>query len=122
MTQQHLFRARALALTAMAALVQVSLWAQDGGGSSSGGSSSGGSSSSTTTTSSNTSVSLTDGATGAWYNSPWVWVIGAAVFILLLVALLGGGSRRRTVTTTTTDAGRSGDRVTVQRTTDTDEV
>ena len=23
-----------------------------------------------------------------WYASPWVWVIGAAVFILLLVALL----------------------------------
>jgi len=31
---------------------------------------------------------------GAWYASPWVWVVGAAVFILLLVALLrGGGSR-----------------------------
>lgn len=29
-----------------------------------------------------------------WYASPWVWIIGAAVFILLLVALLrGSGSR-----------------------------
>ena len=31
---------------------------------------------------------------GAWYASPWVWVVGAAVFILLLVALTRGGSRR----------------------------
>lgn len=31
---------------------------------------------------------------GSWYSSPWVWVIGAAVFILLLVAILrGGGSK-----------------------------
>ncbi|HYF29839.1 MAG TPA: hypothetical protein VD993_01855 [Chitinophagaceae bacterium] len=28
-----------------------------------------------------------------WYASPWVWVVGAAVFILLLVALTRGGSR-----------------------------
>lgn len=31
---------------------------------------------------------------GAWYASPWVWVVGAAVFILLLVALTRGGGRR----------------------------
>jgi hypothetical protein len=30
----------------------------------------------------------------AWYASPWVWVIGAAVFILLLVALTRGSGRR----------------------------
>lgn len=31
---------------------------------------------------------------GNWYAAPWVWVVGAAVFILLLVALLRGrGSR-----------------------------
>lgn len=29
-----------------------------------------------------------------WYASPWVWVVGAAVFILLLVALTRGGGRR----------------------------
>jgi hypothetical protein len=29
-----------------------------------------------------------------WYAQPWVWVIGAAVFILLLVALLRGGRAR----------------------------
>ena len=34
----------------------------------------------------------TDGG-GNWYASPWVWVVGAAVFILLLVALTRGGRR-----------------------------
>ena len=24
---------------------------------------------------------------GRWYASPWIWIIGAAIFILLLVAL-----------------------------------
>ena len=34
------------------------------------------------------------GGGGSWYASPWLWVVGAAVFILLLVALTrGGGSR-----------------------------
>ena len=32
---------------------------------------------------------------GTWYAAPWVWIVGAAVFILLLVALTrSGGSRR----------------------------
>jgi hypothetical protein len=30
----------------------------------------------------------------AWYAAPWVWVVGAAVFILLLVALTRGSGRR----------------------------
>ncbi len=53
--------------------------AQDGGGAS------------VNVTTSKTSTSSSEG----WYTSPWVWVIGAAVFILLLVALLNnrGGSR-----------------------------
>jgi hypothetical protein len=40
-----------------------------------------------------TSTSTSEG----WYTSPWVWVVGAAVFILLLVALLNnrGGGRAR---------------------------
>jgi hypothetical protein len=25
---------------------------------------------------------------GGWYTQPWVWIVGAAVFILLLIALL----------------------------------
>lgn len=28
-----------------------------------------------------------------WYQQPWVWVVGAAVFILLLVAILKSGKR-----------------------------
>ena len=28
-----------------------------------------------------------------WYASPWVWIVGAAVFILLLVALMRGSGR-----------------------------
>lgn len=31
---------------------------------------------------------------GTWYTSPWVWIVGAAVFILLLVALTRGSGRR----------------------------
>jgi hypothetical protein len=27
----------------------------------------------------------------SWYNNPWVWIVGAAVFILLLVAIVRGG-------------------------------
>lgn len=26
-----------------------------------------------------------------WYQQPWVWIVGGAVFVLLLVALLRGG-------------------------------
>ena len=29
-----------------------------------------------------------------WYQQPWVWVVGAAVFILLLVAIMRSGSAR----------------------------
>jgi hypothetical protein len=25
-----------------------------------------------------------------WYQQPWVWIVGAAVFVLILVALLRG--------------------------------
>lgn len=35
-----------------------------------------------------------DGGGGSFFASPWVWVVGVAVFILLLVALMRGGSRR----------------------------
>ncbi|RYZ30592.1 MAG: hypothetical protein EOO10_02285 [Chitinophagaceae bacterium] len=35
----------------------------------------------------------TDGNAGTWYTQPWVWIVGAAVFILLLVALTRGGRR-----------------------------
>jgi hypothetical protein len=29
-----------------------------------------------------------------WYQQPWTWVVGAAIFILLLVALLRGSRKR----------------------------
>ncbi len=41
-------------------------------------------------------VDINKGGGGGWYASPWIWVVGVAVFILLLVALTrGGGSRDR---------------------------
>jgi hypothetical protein len=67
------------------------------------------------TSSSSTTTSVSTEQTTQWYTSPWVWVIGAAIFILLLVALLRGNSSRT--------AGSS-DKVTVSKTvrrdTDTD--
>ena len=36
----------------------------------------------------------TDKGGNDFWGSPWVWVIGAAIFILLLVAILRGGSRK----------------------------
>jgi len=71
-----------------------------------------GSSSSTSTT--KTTITTTE-QTDFWA-SPWVWVIGAAVFILLLVALLRGGSGR----TTTAASDRVTVTKTVERDTDTD--
>ncbi len=38
-------------------------------------------------------VNINTNEGGAWYTSPLVWVVGAAVFILLLVALMRGGRR-----------------------------
>lgn len=29
-----------------------------------------------------------------WYEKPWVWIVGGALFILLLVALLRGGNKK----------------------------
>ena len=39
-------------------------------------------------------VDINGGGEPAWYTSPWVWIIGAVVFILLLLALLRGTERR----------------------------
>ena len=38
-------------------------------------------------------VNINKGGESNWYASPWVWVIGAAVFILLVVALTRGRSK-----------------------------
>ena len=53
-------------------------------------------------------VNKTTSSTTTWYTSPWVWVVGAAVFILLLVALTSGGRSRST--------NSSGEKVTVTKT------
>jgi hypothetical protein len=37
-------------------------------------------------------INIGEDKTSFW-GSPWVWIVGAAVFILLLVALLRGGNR-----------------------------
>lgn len=68
--------------------------AQDGGGT--GGSSDGGS----VTVSKSTTTSTT--AVQDWYTSPWVWIVGAAIFILLLIALVRGNSSSTDVHKTTT--------------------
>lgn len=38
-------------------------------------------------------VNITTDKGGGFFASPWVWIVGAAIFILLLVALLRGGSK-----------------------------
>ena len=65
----------------------------------------------TTTTTKSTDINITaDGDT--WYTQPWVWIVGAAVFILLLVALLSSNRGKDTVSTS--------DRVTVKKTVERD--
>jgi hypothetical protein len=39
-------------------------------------------------------VNINSDSGGGFFSSPWVWVVGIAVFVLLLVALLRGGGRR----------------------------
>jgi hypothetical protein len=64
-------------------LVQAITWGQD--------SSSSSHSEITTTT-----------TTTTWYAQPWVWVVGAAIFIIILVALFRGNSSRTDVSRSTT--------------------
>ena len=50
-------------------------------------------------------VTTTHTESTSWYVHPWVWIVGAAVFILILVALLRGRkSDNVTVTKTTTES------------------
>lgn len=35
-----------------------------------------------------------DGATGGMMGQPWIWVVGAAVFIIILVAIIRGNSNK----------------------------
>jgi hypothetical protein len=49
-------------------------------------------------------VDINKGGGDNWYASPWVWVLGAVIFIILLLALTSGSRRS------------SGDRVIVKKT------
>jgi hypothetical protein len=73
---KHLFMKKAY-LSVLAAFVSALTFAQEGSGDGA---------------SLDVNVNTND---GNWYASPWVWVVGAAVFILLLVALTRGGGTRR---------------------------
>jgi len=54
----------------------------------------------TTTTGSVTKTSTSTTSTD-WYTAPWVWIVGAVLFILLLAAIIGG-SRSTNVERSTT--------------------
>jgi hypothetical protein len=61
----------------------------------------------------NVNVELNKDSNGSnWYASPWVWIVGAAVFIILLVALSSGGR----------SSSSRGEKVTVTKTVRRDEV
>jgi len=65
-----------ISLLMMAAFASAIVWAQDNGGGKL-----------------DVNINTNSGGDGFW-GSPWVWVVGAAVFILLLVALTRGSGRR----------------------------
>jgi hypothetical protein len=69
-------------------LFSLAMWGQEEGGGES-----------TTTTTKSTKVTISESTAGDWYQSPWVWVVGAAIFILLLVALLSNRGRDTVRTT-----------------------
>lgn len=35
-----------------------------------------------------------DKGSSDWYQQPWVWIVGGAVFIIILVALLKGSGKK----------------------------
>jgi len=41
-----------------------------------------------------TDININVNKNSEWYNQPWVWVVGGAVFLLLLIALLRGGGNK----------------------------
>ena len=65
--------------------MQATAWAQD-----------------STTSSHRETVTTNTTTTNNWYAQPWVWIVGAAIFIILLVALLRGNSGRTDVSRSTT--------------------
>lgn len=82
----QLFAWRPFLIMLFLSLFSLVMWAQTE-------ESSGGETSTTTTTKKTTVSVTTDEVANTWYTSPWVWIVGAAVFILLLVALLSNRGR-----------------------------
>ena len=39
-------------------------------------------------------IDVNKGGSSNWYQQPWVWVVGAAVFIIIIVAILKGSGNR----------------------------
>ena len=39
-------------------------------------------------------ISLNKDNNSNWYQQPWVWVVGGAVFILLIIVLARGGGKK----------------------------
>ena len=81
---------KAAYLTLMTLLFSVVLWAQE--------------------KTTDVDINLNKEGGSNWYASPWVWIVGAAVFILLLVALTSGSRR----------SSSSSDRVTYSKTVERD--
>lgn len=71
---QSIFAMKNFAVLLVLSLFQTAVWAQDAGGA-------------------DINVKITKD-NGNWYAQPWVWVVGAAVFLLLLVALLRGNNNK----------------------------
>ncbi len=85
--KKAIFKTQSFLLLVLFSFIQLTVLAQEDN------------SSSSTTSSSKTTISVTDSTdTGNWYTSPWVWIIGAAIFILLLIALLSNRGDRSDTT------------------------
>ncbi len=72
--KQAVFSLKTFGVFLMLSLLQTAAWAQDAGGA-------------------DVNVKITKDD-GNWYAQPWVWIVGAAVFLLLLVALLRGNGNK----------------------------
>lgn len=35
-------------------------------------------------------------SSGSWYRQPWIWVVGAVLFLLLIIAILRGSNKQVT--------------------------
>ncbi len=53
------------------------------------------------TVSTHSTTTTTIKTTSDWYNQPWVWVAGGAVFLIIVISLLRGGGSTKEVTKTT---------------------